>query len=103
MSVFGVFSHFVSLASLSTFSQPDCAGRVRISDEIRVILQIFSKFIKMVLTCRFYEQRYPTLEDTVMVNVRSIADMGAYVHLLEYNNIEGASKVTVECIYNQIS
>ena len=48
----------------------------------------------MVLTCRFYEQRYPTLEDTVMVNVRSIADMGAYVHLLEYNNIEGGSKVT---------
>ena len=50
----------------------------------------------MVLTCRFYEQRYPTLEDVVMVNVRSIADMGAYVHLLEYNNIEGGSKVNDE-------
>ena len=24
-----------------------------------------------------------------MVNVRSIAEMGAYVHLLEYKNIEG--------------
>lgn len=24
-----------------------------------------------------------------MVNVRSIAEMGAYVHLLEYDNIEG--------------
>jgi translation initiation factor 2 subunit 1 len=43
----------------------------------------------MVLTCRFYEQRFPEIDDVVMVNVRSIADMGAYVHLLEYNNIEG--------------
>jgi translation initiation factor 2 subunit 1 len=43
----------------------------------------------MVLSCRFYEQKFPGLEDVVMVNVRSIADMGAYVHLLEYNNIEG--------------
>merc|ERR1712038_1585916 len=43
----------------------------------------------MALTCRYYENRYPEIEDVVMVNVRSIADMGAYVHLLEYNNIEG--------------
>jgi translation initiation factor 2 subunit 1 len=43
----------------------------------------------MVLTCRFYEHRFPEVEDVVMVNVRSIAEMGAYVHLLEYNNIEG--------------
>jgi len=43
----------------------------------------------MVISCRFYEQPYPEIDDVVMVNVRSIADMGAYVHLLEYNNIEG--------------
>ena len=43
----------------------------------------------MVLSCRFYANRYPEVEDVVMVNVRSIAEMGAYVHLLEYNNIEG--------------
>lgn len=44
---------------------------------------------KMVLSCRFYKEKYPEVEDVVMVNVRSIAEMGAYVHLLEYNNIEG--------------
>ena len=43
----------------------------------------------MVISCRFYEQKYPEIDDVVMVNVRSIADMGAYVHLLEYNNIKG--------------
>jgi translation initiation factor 2 subunit 1 len=41
------------------------------------------------LDCRFYEQKYPEIESVVMVNVRNIADMGAYVSLMEYNNIEG--------------
>jgi len=36
-----------------------------------------------------YEQQFPEVEDVVIVQVRSIADMGAYVSLLEYNNIEG--------------
>ena len=43
----------------------------------------------MPLNCRFYSQKFPEVDDVVMVNVRSIAEMGAYVHLLEYNNIEG--------------
>lgn len=43
----------------------------------------------MPLLCRYYAQKYPEIDDVVMVNVRSIAEMGAYVHLLEYNNIEG--------------
>ena len=46
-------------------------------------------FLKMPLSCRFYEHKYPEVDDVVMVNVRNIAEMGAYVNLLEYNNIEG--------------
>ena len=42
-----------------------------------------------VLSCRFYKQKFPELEDVVVVNVKSIAEMGAYVTLLEYNNAEG--------------
>lgn len=42
------------------------------------------------LSCRFFKNRFPQVEDVVMVNVRSIAEMGAYVDLSEYNNIEGA-------------
>jgi len=39
--------------------------------------------------CRFYEKKFPDPEEFVMVNVKRIADMGAYVSLLEYNNLEG--------------
>ena len=39
--------------------------------------------------CRFYENKYPEIDDIVMVNVQQIAEMGAYVKLLEYDNIEG--------------
>ncbi|CDJ66054.1 Eukaryotic initiation factor 2 alpha subunit, related, partial [Eimeria necatrix] len=38
---------------------------------------------------RFYERKFPELEELVMVKVQRIAEMGAYVSLLEYNNIEG--------------
>ena len=36
-----------------------------------------------------YENKFPEVDDLIMVNVRQIADMGAYVRLLEYNDIEG--------------
>lgn len=41
------------------------------------------------LKCRMYEQKFPEVDDVVMVQVKSIEEMGAYVSLLEYNNIEG--------------
>lgn len=43
----------------------------------------------MVQNCRFYEKKYPDVGDIVKVRVNSIQDMGAYAHLLEYNNIDG--------------
>lgn len=36
-----------------------------------------------------YEKKFPEVDSVVMVQVISIAEMGAYVQLLEYNNIEG--------------
>ncbi|KAJ3323363.1 hypothetical protein HDV06_001883 [Boothiomyces sp. JEL0866] len=41
------------------------------------------------LQCRMYENKLPEQDSCVMVNVRQITDVGTYVHLLEYNNIEG--------------
>eukprot|EP00933_Yihiella_yeosuensis_P075973 TRINITY_DN8554_c1_g5_i1.p1 TRINITY_DN8554_c1_g5~~TRINITY_DN8554_c1_g5_i1.p1 ORF type:complete len:329 (-),score=116.22 TRINITY_DN8554_c1_g5_i1:137-1123(-) len=38
---------------------------------------------------RFYEAEFPELDDVVVVQVKRIVDMGAYVQLLEYDNQEG--------------
>lgn len=51
--------------------------------------RIFTGDDRSNLDCRFFESKFPEIESVVMVNVRNIADMGAYVSLLEYNNIEG--------------
>eukprot|EP00055_Hartaetosiga_balthica_P018680 m.135129 g.135129 ORF g.135129 m.135129 type:complete len:294 (-) comp9848_c0_seq1:153-1034(-) len=40
-------------------------------------------------TSRFYKEKFPEAEDFVMVNVKSIEEMGAYVELLEYQGCEG--------------
>ncbi|CAH1415077.1 unnamed protein product [Lactuca virosa] len=41
------------------------------------------------LECRMYEARFPDVDIAVMIQVKSIGEMCAYVSLLEYNNIEG--------------
>mmetsp|Transcript_21530 Transcript_21530/g.40200 ORF Transcript_21530/g.40200 Transcript_21530/m.40200 type:complete len:342 (-) Transcript_21530:767-1792(-) len=41
------------------------------------------------LNCRFYEEEFPEIEDCVMVEVRNVTGVGAYVSLLEYQGIEG--------------
>ncbi|KAH8924047.1 translation initiation factor eIF-2 alpha subunit [Atractiella rhizophila] len=38
---------------------------------------------------RFYDEKFPEVDQLVMVQVKQIQEMGAYVKLLEYDNIEG--------------
>ncbi|GAB2214625.1 hypothetical protein Droror1_Dr00018982 [Drosera rotundifolia] len=41
------------------------------------------------LECRMYKAKYPEVDMAVMIQVKNIANIGAYVQLFEYNNIEG--------------
>ncbi|KAM1584903.1 hypothetical protein ACFX1Z_037832 [Malus domestica] len=41
------------------------------------------------LECQMYGTRYSDVDMAVMIQVKNIIDIGAYVSLLEYNNIEG--------------
>jgi len=43
---------------------------------------------------RFYENKYPEIDEYVVVKVQNIEEMGAYVSLLEYDNIEGMIQFT---------
>ena len=47
------------------------------------------------LRCRFYENQYPEPEEVVMANVTEIGEMGAYVTLLEYDNIEVGNSLEI--------
>jgi hypothetical protein len=40
-------------------------------------------------SCRMYENEYPNVNDLVMCKITEIFDDGAYVELIEYNNIKG--------------
>ncbi|TRY50601.1 Eukaryotic translation initiation factor 2 alpha subunit/S1 RNA binding domain containing protein [Cryptosporidium tyzzeri] len=42
-----------------------------------------------VVDCRFYENKFPEPEEFVMARVKRITEVGAFVSLLEYNDIEG--------------
>lgn len=41
-----------------------------------------------LIRSRYYEHSYPTINDVVVTQVKSITDMGIYVSLLEYDGIE---------------
>src|SRR5271154_4819466 len=54
-----------------------------------IIAAAFLSSMGSLSNCRFYENQFPAIEELVVVQVRQIAEMGAYVKLLEYDNIEG--------------
>eukprot|EP00400_MALV-I_sp_L67-5_P000453 gene453-1187_t len=39
--------------------------------------------------CRFYREKFPEPEQVIMIKVRRVETLGAYVSMLEYNNAEG--------------
>lgn len=41
------------------------------------------------LSCRFYEEEFPQIEQVVVARVKDIGEMGAYAKLLEFNDKEG--------------
>jgi len=43
---------------------------------------------------RYYENKFPEIDEYVVVKVQNIEEMGAYVSLLEYDNIEGMIQFT---------
>ena len=56
---------------------------------------------------RYYEQRYPEVDELVMVQVRQIAEMGAYVKLVctlvNIVSVERRSCADKECSWNMIT
>eukprot|EP01017_Pseudomicrothorax_dubius_P018686 TRINITY_DN2062_c0_g1_i1.p1 TRINITY_DN2062_c0_g1~~TRINITY_DN2062_c0_g1_i1.p1 ORF type:complete len:354 (-),score=134.84 TRINITY_DN2062_c0_g1_i1:171-1232(-) len=57
-------------------------------EEIKEV-KVGDKTVFVRLNCRFYEQKYPKEGDLVQVQVKDIVENGAYVFLIEYDNIEG--------------
>ena len=38
---------------------------------------------------RFYKNEYPNMDEVVLVKIKAVTDVGYYVSLLEYDNMEG--------------
>lgn len=47
------------------------------------------------MSCRFYKNTLPEVEELVMVHVHQIEEMGVFVHLLEYNDHQGTFSLSL--------
>ncbi len=80
--IFYRFKHRVRLESLQ--------GSVSLQDPSSLLL-LPRQYDKM----RYYEQRYPEVDELVMVQVRQIAEMGAYVKLVCPHSSSSAARTGV--------
>lgn len=60
--------------------------------------EIFSH-CTMATEGRYYEAEFPEMEEIVVVQVKRIVDMGAYVSLLEYDNQEAFHCLCCICTF----
>lgn len=58
------------------------------ADEERAVYRHTDE-VHLMQRCRFYEQKYPHNEDLVMVRVRTVESLAAYVNLIEYEDADG--------------
>ena len=49
------------------------------------------QYLQMSLTCRFYKNRLPDIDEHVMLLVTNVAEVGVDVNLLEYDGRQGLS------------
>ncbi|KCZ77590.1 hypothetical protein H311_01396, partial [Anncaliia algerae PRA109] len=56
-----------------------------------IIKYLFNSFIKTMthFQCRYHEEKYPAEGDIVVGKVSQVTDLGVFILLTEYNNLEG--------------
>lgn len=49
----------------------------------------FDNNSEVKLNCRYYQHKFPNVNDIIVVEVTSVEDLATYVTILEYDNIQG--------------
>lgn len=89
ISIFGKMSSNEKLGNDMPEYDAETTIRIPLSSPSQPLTATAQAEAHAKLSCRMYSAKFPEVDDLVMVNVRQIAEVGAYVQLLEYNNIEG--------------
>jgi len=77
---------FALILMYPIFDSRNCFKPWELSQTDLTLSSNFSRYpsVWLQFKMRYYEQRYPEVDELVMVQVRQIADMGAYVKLVHH-------------------